>query len=137
MGPQKTESALYVYLGTGCALLSVISILCLRTLTTSPQTIFLVAASIVSLLPLLRNPQAGTAEFLYQQGFQKTWIPLWISWGLVAAVSYLGEAKHIDVVVERGRHVAHPKGGDQLFATDVAGGHDQTSCTVLSTLSGR
>ena len=95
MGPQKTESTLYLYLGTGCALLAVISILCLRTLATSPQTLFLVAASIVSLLPLLRNPKAETAEFLYQQGFQKTLIPLWIIWGLVAAVSYLGQAKHI------------------------------------------
>jgi hypothetical protein len=94
-GSQKTASPLYLYLGAGCALLSVISILSLRTLVTSPQTLFLVVASIVSLLPLLRNPKPETAEFFYQQGFQKTLIPLWISWGLVAAVSYLGEAKHI------------------------------------------
>jgi len=117
MGPQKTESALYVYLGTGCALLSVISILCLRTLTTSPQSIFLVAASIVSLLPLVRNPQAGTAEFLYQQGFQKTWIPLWISWGLVAAVSYLGEAKHISGGIDWFYYLCYSRDGINFYGT--------------------
>ena len=116
-GPQKRESSLYQYLGAGCALLSVMSILCLRTLTTSPQTIFLVVASIVSLLPLLRNPKPETAEFLYQQGFQKTLIPLWISWGLVAAVSYLGEAKHISGGVDWFYYLCYSRDGINFYGT--------------------
>ena len=114
---KKTESAFYLYLGTGCALLSVISILCLRTLTTSPQTIFLVVASIVSLLPLMHNPKPETAEFLYQQGFQKTLIPLWISWGLVAAVAYLVEAKHISGGIDWFYYLCYSRDGVNFYGT--------------------
>jgi hypothetical protein len=86
-------------------------------MTTTPQTIFLVAASIVSLLPLFRNPKADTAAFLYQQGFQKTLIPLWISCGLVAAVSYLLKAKHISGGIDWFYYLCYSRDGINFFGT--------------------
>lgn len=86
-------------------------------MTTTPQTIFLVAASIVSLLPLFRNPRADTAAFLYQQGFQKTVIPLWISCGLVGAVSYLLEAKHISGGIDWFYYLCYSRDGIHDYGT--------------------
>ena len=86
-------------------------------MTTTPQTLFLVAASIVSLLPMFRTPKGNIGVSEYQQGFQKTLIPLWISCGLVAAVFYLFKAKHNAGGIDWFYYLCYSRDGINFYGT--------------------
>ena len=77
------------YLGAGCALLAFAVACCVRTLADNSSVTFQIIVSIATLLPLLHQAKPNSPGLLYQQGFIRIIIPLWILGGLVTAAAYL------------------------------------------------
>ena len=87
MPPTQTHKP--YYLGMGCALLAFLVVCWVRTYAVHSSVTFHVAVGLAALFPLLRQPKSQSREWLYQQGFTKAIIGLWIGGGVVSAVAYL------------------------------------------------
>ena len=87
MPPTHTHKPFY--LGVGCALLAFLVVCWVRTYAVHSSVTFHMVVGLASLFPLLRQPKSHSRELLYQQGFTKAIIGLWICGGIVSAVAYL------------------------------------------------